>query len=508
MRVLLDTNIIIHRENRIISNYSIGHLYKWLDRLKCTKLIHPFTMDEIKKHNDANIQNTFQVKLESYEVVKTIKEPTPEFINLIKCLGINNNDYIDNVLLYEVFLGRVNILITEDKKMHRKAELLGIGSKVYSINQFISESTLKFPALVEYKMLAVKQAFFGNIDLNDSFFDSFKRDYVGFDKWFNKKCDKIAYICQEAGTILGFLYLKIEDETENYSSISPIFKPKRRLKIGTFKVEATGFRLGERFLKIIFDNALKNNVDEIYTTMFDERAELNALADLLTRWGFKKHGQKITESGKEDVFVKSMDKYYPNLSVKQNYPNILYKRQKFILPIFDKYHTSLLPDSKLNNEREEDFLKNDPHKYALQKVYISWAPEKNINSGDFLLFYRPGAEGSNKKYTSVVTTLGIIDEVINGFNNKEEYLKHCQNRSVFTNEELEGFWQKHRDKLMIIKFIYVESLEKKLTLDYLWEKRILSFPNGPRPFFRLTNEQFNDILKDSQTRISFKEGVF
>lgn len=504
MRVLLDTNIIIHRENKIISNYSIGHLYKWLDRLKCTKLVHPFTVDEIKKYNDENTRNTFQVKLESYEIIKTVKEPDSEFINLIKSLGTSDNDYIDNTLLYEVFSNRVDILITKDKKMHRKAEILGIGGRVYTINQFISVSTSKFPTLVEYKMLAVKQEYFGNVDLNTPFFDSFKRDYVGFESWFNKKCDEIAYVCADARTMLGFLYLKVEDETEDYSSISPIFKPKRRLKIGTLKVEATGFRLGERFLKIIFDNALKGNVDEIYTTMFDERDELNALADLLIRWGFERYGQKITESGKEDVFVKGMNKYCEDLSVKQNFPNILYQRQKFILPIFDKYHTSLLPDSKLSNEREEDFLNKDPHKYALQKVYISWAPERNINPGDFLLFYRPGADGSNKKYTSVVTTLGIVDEIISGFDNKEQYMKHCQNRSVFTDEELEGFWVKHRYNLMIIKFIYVESLGKKLTLDYLWNKGIVSVPNGPRPFFRLTDAQFNNILKDSQTIISFK----
>lgn len=134
MRVLLDTNIIIHRENKIISNYSIGHLFKWLDRLKCTKLVHPFTVDEIKKYNDENTRNAFQVKLESYEIIKTVKEPESGFNNL----GTSDNDYIDNTLLYEVFLNRVDILITEDKMMHRKAEILGIGRRVYTINQFIS----------------------------------------------------------------------------------------------------------------------------------------------------------------------------------------------------------------------------------------------------------------------------------------------------------------------------------------------------------------------------------
>ena len=33
MRVLLDTNIII--ENKKVTNYSIGHLFRWLDKMRC-----------------------------------------------------------------------------------------------------------------------------------------------------------------------------------------------------------------------------------------------------------------------------------------------------------------------------------------------------------------------------------------------------------------------------------------------------------------------------------------
>ena len=43
MRVLLDTKIIIYRENKKMTNYSIGHLFRWLDKLKYDKLIHPLT---------------------------------------------------------------------------------------------------------------------------------------------------------------------------------------------------------------------------------------------------------------------------------------------------------------------------------------------------------------------------------------------------------------------------------------------------------------------------------
>lgn len=85
-----------------------------------------------------------------------------------------------------------------------------------------------------------------------------------------------------------------------------------------------------------------------------------------------------------------------NISFRKNFPNIQYDCNKYILPIFPQYHTTLLPDSKLNNENKIDFLGREPHRYALQKVYISWAPGNGVKPGDLILFYRTGPEGSNK----------------------------------------------------------------------------------------------------------------
>lgn len=503
MRALLDTNIIIHRENKTVSNYSIGHLFRWLDKLRYTKVIHPYSINEISNYKDDEAQRALAVKLEAYEVIKTIREPDQKFQDIISTNDKTENDNIDNCLLFEVYLGRVDLLLTEDKKLRAKAVKLNIADRVLSINQFISIVTAQNPKLVDYKMLSVEKAYFGNVDLQLSFFDSFKRDYKEFERWYNSKCDEEAYVCRNENELLGFLYLKVEDESENYSNIFPALNKAKRLKVGTFKVESTGFRLGERFIKIIFDNAINYGVDEIYVTLFEEREELMALADLLARWGFYKHGIKRTDNGEETVLIKRMNFYNPKMTTKMNYPNILYNKQKFILPILDTYHTTLLPDSKLNNENEIDFLDKIPHRYALQKVYISWTPERDINPGDLVMFYRMGPSGSIKKYTSVITTVGIVDSIVSRFNNKDEFLEHCQNRSVFTDDELNAFWNKHRNGIMIIKFIYVKSLTKRLTLDYLWQEGIIEPPNGPRPFTRLSDERFNKILKDSQTEIKF-----
>ena len=126
MRALLDTNIIIHRENKRVSNYSIGHLYRWLDKLKFDKVVHPYSIEEIKKYKDPETQEAIAVKLESYEVIKTIKEPDDSFLNAIGIPEKSENDKIDDCLLYEVYLGRVDILITEDRRLRNKAEKIGL----------------------------------------------------------------------------------------------------------------------------------------------------------------------------------------------------------------------------------------------------------------------------------------------------------------------------------------------------------------------------------------------
>ena len=295
------------------------------------------------------------------------------------------------------------------------------------------------------------------------------------------------------------LYLKTENADENYTDIAPVFRPKRRLKVGTFKVVATGFRLGERFIKIILDNAIERSVDEVYVTLFEDRPELETLATLLSRWGFDKYGVK-TSTG-ETVLTKQMKQYIPELTPRQNYPNLIYGMQKFILPILPQYHTSLLPDSILRNENESDFLAKTPYRYALQKVYISFAPERNIRPGDIVVFYRTGVQG-NAGHTAVLTSVAIIEEAISGFSSREDYMSHVQNRSVFTNDELEEFWRRHRSNQIVLKFIFVKSLEKRPILKFLWDNNIIAFPNGPRPFTRISDDQFNMILSEAQTDLS------
>lgn len=68
--------------------------------------------------------------------------------------------------------------------------------------------------------------------------------------------------------------LKIEKEDEDYSNFEIPFKKDKRVKISTFKVVDNGKAIGEILLKIVFDYALANNVQEIYITIFDKHKRL------------------------------------------------------------------------------------------------------------------------------------------------------------------------------------------------------------------------------------------
>lgn len=102
--------------------------------------------------------------------MKTIARQSPQFVAALKVSPKSENDEIDNQLLCEVYCGRADILITEDRRMRNKAIALGIADKVYSINAFIEKVTSENPELINYKALSVRKEYIGNIDVSNVFF--------------------------------------------------------------------------------------------------------------------------------------------------------------------------------------------------------------------------------------------------------------------------------------------------------------------------------------------------
>jgi predicted nucleic acid-binding protein len=496
MRVLLDTNILIHREASTVVRRDIGNVFFWLDKLRHDKLAHPVSIAEIEKHQDEKVRNSFRAKLQSYNILKTTAPLSPQAQGFA-ATDRSENDRNDTIIINEVFTNRADLLITEDRGVHTKAGILGIADRIFTIDGFLEKVSAENPALVDYSVLAIKQTVFGSVDITSSFFDSFRADYGGaaFDKWFARKADETVYVCYEAQNLVAFLYLKVEGSGENYNDIAPVFSPKRRLKIGTFKVEMNGYKLGERFLKIIFDNALRQGVDEVYVTIFRHSGEQERLIRLLLEFGFVEYGAKTGSYGTEFILVRGMTPAFDVSAPALTFPYFSLSSPCHIVPIWPDYHTSLLPDSILRNESPADFVEQFPHRNAIRKVYISRSVNRDIHRGDTIVFYRTGGY-----YKGVATTVGVVENLHTQIRDAAHFISLCRKRSVFTDKELIEWWDfKKSNRPFIVEFLYTYSFAKRPNLKELIEHGIIrDVSSAPRGFERLSKEQFRTMLQLAQ----------
>ena len=491
--VLLDTNIFIKRESSNNVSFEIINLFKWFDKKQLKKYLHKSTIEELKSHKDEIVKKAMLAKASSYDILPSFtSEKDDYFEHIVNQYSQDANSKIDNALLLEVYNDNVGILLTEDNAILKKAKDLFIRDKVVTSAELLEYFERTYPKNIEYKMLAVKLKRFDEVDINSTFFDTLREDYEGkkFDDWFKKKGNEKAYVFEDNdGKLKGFLYLKIEDENENYSDIEPILSPKRRLKVGTFKIERTGFRLGERFLKIIFENAVKWEVDEVYVTLFEsKRKEVVALKGIMEQWGFVKHGYK--KSNGELVLVKDMKQYKATETPKFNYPILKPDRNNYFLPIYAKYHTDLFPDNILKNEDMHLYEDKLAHRYAIEKIYLTGAYNIKAKAGDILLIYRMG-EGWYKNYSSVVTGMAIVQEVVKT-KNVEECISICKDRSIFKEEEIREIY---RDRPTVLKVLDYKPFTHKVTLNELRNYDIVDKYSGPRSFTFIPQEQFDTIYK-------------
>jgi hypothetical protein len=331
---------------------------------------------------------------------------------------------------------------------------------------------------------------FRDINLADPFFDSLKAGYAEFPQWFAKKANDFAYVFKNnQGAIDGFLYLKVEDGP--VTDVVPALPPARRLKIGTLKINAHGTKLGERFVKKVFDHAIFERVDEVYVTVFAQHAPL---ISLLERYGFRKAASKTSQNGTELVLVKLLRGSYED--VVSSYPLVrLAQERTFLLSLYPMWHTRLLPDSILKTE-DADVVQDVSHTNSIHKVYLAaMSGMETLRRGDVLLIYRTSDQQGPAHYRSVATSICLVEEYrsIRSFASQEEFLNYCRPYSVFTEEELLGFWQKKKYP-HIIRFTYNIALKKRVTRAVMIENLGMD-GSAYWGFMQLTHEQFLNIIR-------------
>jgi len=342
-------------------------------------------------------------------------------------------------------------------------------------------------------MANISYEYLSNIKLEDPFFDSLKEDYQKFIEWYMKKSDvdEAAYTFYVNNRLNAFLYLKIENE--EHLDISPPLPKKRRIKVGTFKIDAHGTKLGERFIKKIFDVAIESATEEVYVTIFPKHV---GLILLLKTFGFHKYGIKSTSDGIEDVYIKRFHNLVGDILL--DYPIVKFANvNKYVLSIYPKFHTQLFPESILNNE-DYDLLNDCSPTNSIHKLYIcAMDGVLNFQRGDLILIYRSSDGQGPAKYRSVVTSVCTVEEVVNmeQFNNEDEYLEYCQPYSIFKDFELKNFY-KMRKYPYIIKMVYNIAFKKRVINDYL--ANTLGIKPNYWGVFPITDDNFLKVCEEGR----------
>lgn len=349
-------------------------------------------------------------------------------------------------------------------------------------------------------MANIRYKFFSEIDVKDSFFDSLKQDYQGFDNWYNKKVSQgeKAYILYEKDNLVCFLYLKEENPVDNTGITPPLDSAKAWIKVGTFKVIPHRTKLGERLIKRIFDFAISKDIFNLYVTTFSKH---EALINLLEQYGFKQWGKK----GDELVLVKNIAT--TSREVQQNicldFPSINTRDVgKYILGIYPQYHTGMFSDSMLKTENF-NILQDSSEANSIHKVYIAKIQGiENLKRGDLLIIYRTKDEKArNANYSSVATSLCVVEEYkhISSFT-EEEFIKYCEPHNIFTKNELRQYY-KNKQFPKIIKMTYNVSFKKKVILNTL--RGIVQRESEPYwGFVSLNDDEFQQILKAGEVNES------
>ncbi len=486
MRVLIDTNIFIYREDdRVLSN-NMQKLLTALHKVGAELLIHPLSVEDLKKDWDKQRQEIMLSKIRTYPFLEAPPDPKSdlEYLSTVEA-DTENSEIIDNTILYAVYKDAVDFLITEDRGIHKKAQRLGIDDRVLLINDALQ----LFEGYIHKEWIitppALRDEYVYNLNLKDPIFDSLKKDYEEFEGWFrriSREGRKCWVHFREDGSIGALLIRKIEDEPVD--SNPPLAK-KKRLKISTFKVTDVGHKVGELFIKLSTDISIENGISEIYLTYFTKPED--RLVELISEYGFYKAA--VNQRG-EDVFIKKLvadgdetAKLSPLEVAKKFYPSFYdgAVARKFIVPIRPEYHNRLFTTFGGRQttlfEYAGDFIIEGN---TIKKAYICHSRTKRLQMGDIVLFYL----SEQKEMTSV----GVVEAVYRGLQGSDDIIRRVGKRTVYSMNEIEEIAKK---PTTVILFRHHFHLKNVLSLRQLRAMGVLTGP--PQSIVQITDESYMNI---------------
>ena len=161
MKLLIDTNVFIPLEPASILDIeqlspSAARLLQATQQEKYEVYLHPRSLIDIRRDKDDERRELRTLAFNKYQHLEDTV-PFADFLALLPTVDADSNDDVDNHLLFAVYNNAVDVLVSEDRGIHKKARILGIESRVARISdatrmvERLATPMIRLPAVVQKK---------------------------------------------------------------------------------------------------------------------------------------------------------------------------------------------------------------------------------------------------------------------------------------------------------------------------------------------------------------------
>jgi len=446
---LLDTNEIIPAEPfRDTAAVDIAALLSRCMQYGHRVVVHPANRDDLNRVKDDAERAQKLAALLKYPMLQ--ESPITDTLTALAGPSLDgSNDHRDLRLLAAVESGAATYLVTEDRRLRRRANRAQLGPALASLQEALELLDQLHPTdAVPPKTVRLMEAY--TVDYTQEIFDSLREDYPEFDIWFKTKVATDApgrrcwVVVDENGRYDAIALLKIVDRHPDHEGAAT--------KLSTFKVSAhrAGEKVGELLLRAVLEwCAGQPDVHELFVEVREDPSKA-ALVRFLEQFGFRRT-LAATKANGDVTYLKSVDP--PARSDLKPYqfhvafgpPAIHPDAHAFVIPIKPHWYQGLFPDSPTFGSFGAQTLGGlgappTPFGNAIRKAYLCHSPTKLIPQGSTLLFYRSGDTTHGASSSGAVQAIGVVERTMRTAQ-AERILSFVGRRTVYSAEDVVGMCQ-------------------------------------------------------------------
>lgn len=472
MKLLLDTNIFIPLEpaaaRDVAPNTEVAAtLSRRAQAGGHILFLHPasrFDINRDKNEERAQLRRVLSTKYPE------LPDPPPITAALRAIIGDSEhgtNDWVDDNLVAALEADAVDLLISEDKGVRKKARRLDLDGRVLTLDEAIrilggTPSIVAPPAVRAVKAHALLR--------DDPIFESFREDYPGFDEWFARcrREHRQAWKIDGSTSLAAFCIVK-DDEEQPGLNLGP-----RPLKLCSLKValESYGLKYGELLLKTVFDHSFTNRNTGIFVTVFEKHADL---IELLEDFGFDRQEQR-TDLG-ELILAKKLcpDTALAGLDYHIAFgpPRFDASRPWYVVPIQPQYSDVLFPETAGSNSLFEGQFSFGN---AIRKAYLCNSSCRQLRPGDVLAFYRT-------RRSQGLVAIGVVEDTIVS-DDAIAIARAVARRTVYSSDEIKDLC--FNRTVLAIRFRQAKRVSPTRSASELTQARV--FTRAPQSIMRVGRE--------------------